>query len=324
MSMLDETSLPLKLRLAKAVTVSLRLLARRCAAVWPEADALDSILRNGIADIPGCSLLFCINTDGVAVSSMVETERTSRHWRGRDLSVLPNIGDKQPIGEIKLSSVYDSAYSHKECICASHAVVHAGRVLGSIEAEFAISDLLTGIELSPPANHWRQFHGDPAVREGLFRQTRIPSRFDENIDECLATIEHLMREHGVFRAHIHFSSGLCAFGVYDDPYCDRFHDVEETTDKDLALVYPVRPYPSAAAVTSTQIHNTFLRLKTLRFTDENIYLRVGSLNLMSGIVGVTFSCDGSHYMPIAEFLEKDLSFWVGVAATRPQPELQCA
>jgi hypothetical protein len=32
---------------------------------------------------------------------------------------------------------------------------------------------------------------------------------------------------------------------------------------------------------------------------------------MNGMLGLTFSCDGSHYMPVDEFLEKDLSFWLG-------------
>lgn len=324
MSVLDEISLPLKLRLAQAVTAPLRLLARRCADAWPDADALDYILRDGIGDMRDCAALYCINADGIAVSSVIGARNISGHWRGRDLSVLPNIGDKQPLGGIKLSSVYDSAYLHRRCIGASHAVVRTGRVLGSVEAEFALSDLLTGIELGPPANHWRQFRGDPAVRDGLFRQTRIPSRFDANIDEYLATVEHLMRDHGVFRARIHFSSGLCAIGVYDDPYCERLHDVEETTHKDLPLVYPARPYPADAAVTPAQIHDALLRFKALRFADDNIYLRVGSINLMSGTVGATFSCDGSHYMPIVEFLEKDLSFWVGVATGDPRTALQCA
>ncbi|MFC1774593.1 hypothetical protein ACFL3A_14800, partial [Pseudomonadota bacterium] len=28
-------------------------------------------------------------------------------------------------------------------------------------------------------------------------------------------------------------------------------------------------------------------------------------------VGLNFSCDGSHYMPWDEFLEKSLGFWLG-------------
>ena len=55
----------------------------------------------------------------------------------------------------------------------------------------------------------------------------------------------------------------------------------------------------------------FQQLKALRFADETIYLRSGSINIMNGMVGLTFSCDGSHYMPVEEFLDKDLSFWLG-------------
>lgn len=32
---------------------------------------------------------------------------------------------------------------------------------------------------------------------------------------------------------------------------------------------------------------------------------------MNGILGLTFSCDGSHYMPWDEFLERDMGFWIG-------------
>jgi hypothetical protein len=41
------------------------------------------------------------------------------------------------------------------------------------------------------------------------------------------------------------------------------------------------------------------------------YLRSGTLNIFNGIVGLTFSCDGTHYIPYAEFLKMDHAFWVG-------------
>ena len=45
--------------------------------------------------------------------------------------------------------------------------------------------------------------------------------------------------------------------------------------------------------------------------DETIYLRSALLNIYNGMIGLTFSCDGSHYMPWREFLEKKLDFWTG-------------
>ena len=52
-------------------------------------------------------------------------------------------------------------------------------------------------------------------------------------------------------------------------------------------------------------------MRELRFSDETIYLRAGSLNLCNGMVSLNFSCDGSHYMSYDEFLAKDLAFWFG-------------
>jgi hypothetical protein len=52
--------------------------------------------------------------------------------------------------------------------------------------------------------------------------------------------------------------------------------------------------------------------------DETIYLRSGSLNIINGIVGLNFSCDGSHYMPVEDFLEKGGDFWFGAAGSTVQ------
>ncbi len=60
-----------------------------------------------------------------------------------------------------------------------------------------------------------------------------------------------------------------------------------------------------------KIMPVFELFKTLRFADENVYLRAGSLNLINGMVGLNFSCDGSHYMRFDEFLEKNTDFWFG-------------
>jgi hypothetical protein len=51
--------------------------------------------------------------------------------------------------------------------------------------------------------------------------------------------------------------------------------------------------------------------RKLRFADDNVYLRAGSLNIINGMVGLNFSCDGSHYMPFDELLEKSTEFWFG-------------
>ena len=56
------------------------------------------------------------------------------------------------------------------------------------------------------------------------------------------------------------------------------------------------------------------RFKYLRMVDENIYLRQASINLYNGMINLTFSCDGSHYMSYEEFLGNNTKFWLGIAA----------
>ena len=73
----------------------------------------------------------------------------------------------------------------------------------------------------------------------------------------------------------------------------------------------MHPYPERAKTSPAQLHQVLQEFKALRFADETIYLRSASINIMNGMLGLTFSCDGSHYMPVEEFLERDLSFWLG-------------
>ena len=48
-----------------------------------------------------------------------------------------------------------------------------------------------------------------------------------------------------------------------------------------------------------------------RVADEQIYLRAGSLNLINGMVGLNFSCDGSHYLSARDFLNASEARWFG-------------
>jgi hypothetical protein len=58
------------------------------------------------------------------------------------------------------------------------------------------------------------------------------------------------------------------------------------------------------------------RFRELRRADDVVYLRTGTLNIISGLVEVNFSCDGTHLMPAEMFLEKDETFWFGNSFTK--------
>ncbi|MBE9516580.1 MAG: PDC sensor domain-containing protein [Proteobacteria bacterium] len=308
---IQQTILAKKQALAENVKGPLGSLAENCAQAWDNADSIDKTLAAAINDIPSCHLLYAWNVDGIEVSSMVRPDGIDPSWQGRDLSERPYLKNNLPFMGIMISSVYLSEYTQKQCITALQAVRRDEELLGFIAADFAINDLIKNDSLATPETHWQQFRGDPAVRSTVFMQTRAQSLMDDHIDEAMDLIRDLMVNHGVFHAKIHFSSGRCSFWLMEDPYSYRIHMVDELIDPELCLAYPVHPYPEKAKVTPEQIRRVFEEFRTLRFADETIYLRSSSINIMNGMLGLTFSCDGSHYMPVDEFLERDISFWLG-------------
>ncbi|MDH5191439.1 MAG: PDC sensor domain-containing protein [Gammaproteobacteria bacterium] len=322
MSTSQEIISSVKTALAKMVQKPMASLAESCAEVWPDANAIDKILQEGMGNLPHCHLMYAWNIEGIEVSSMVQKDNIDTKWRGTDLSQRPYLKKNLPYKGVMLSSVYNSIYSHTQCITVLQAINHDGKLLGFVAADFAANELLRDTKLSPQEHQWQQFRGDPAVRGQLFAQQRVPSLFDEHIEEAMDSISTLMIEHGVFHSKIHFSSGRCSFWLLDDPYNYRIHGVDEMVNPDICLAYPIHPYPDNAAVTPKEIRKTFMEFISLRFADETIYLRSASINIMNGMIGLTFSCDGSHYMPVKEFLDKELSFWIGANATEKEKTRQ--
>jgi hypothetical protein len=311
MTTLQDSILAKKAALADAVKAPLAQLADRCARAWPDPDALDRELLEGLPTVPNCQLLYAWDVEGREISSMIRASGPDPSWRGRDLSQRPYLKNHLPFKGVMLSSVYLSKYTYEDCITALQAVSRENELLGFIAADFAVSDLLRDTKLASPDTGWKQFRGDPSVRGTVFMQTRAHSVFDSHIDEALDRIDTLMRRHGVFHGKIHFASGRCSFWLYDDPYNYRLHSVEEIIDPELCLAYPARAYPPNAKTPPERIMDVLVHFRALRFADETFYLRSGSLNIMNGMVGLTFSCDGSHYMSVDEFLDKDTGFWFG-------------
>ena len=156
---------------------------------------------------------------------------------------------------------------------------------------------------------WLQIKGDPAIRQGLFSQCRVESAMDRSMDDIIAIVDELMRDRGIFHAKLHFSSSRATLWLANDPMRYRVHVLDEILSPEVCLAYPNAPYTKEACVAPDRIRQVMLKLKELRDVDENIYLRAGSLNVVNGLVGLNFSCDGSHYLPVEEFLSRDARFW---------------
>ncbi|MBT8118743.1 MAG: hypothetical protein KJN89_03405 [Gammaproteobacteria bacterium] len=290
-------------------------LADICVDSWSDRKKLDQSLKAYLQAKTDhrCSLLYAIDIKGLQYSSNISKDMVDEAIIGQDLSHRPYLKsiDNGSETQLLLSDVYIDKQTRKPCITVLHEVRSNHEVIGYIAADFGLKDLPLKNVNELQSYEWRQIKGDPSIRGTMFQQTRVRSSMDQHIDEVLDVVESLMTEQGVFHVKLHFSSSRATLWSYSDPYRYRLHVLDEIINPKVCLVYEKVPYPEQALVTAGMVHNVLKAFKLLRDADETIYLRAASLNIMNGLVGLNFSCDGSHYMPANEFLEKDLRFWFG-------------
>jgi hypothetical protein len=289
--------------------------AYECSQVWGDREGLDKVLARALAGLPMCKYMYALDTDAVQLSDNISREGLIKKDFGRDRSDRPYMNERVPSAGFMLSQAYISLRARRPSLTAIQIVRdEAGHALGFIGADFDLRNLpLTG-KLYEEPSHWRQIRGDPAIRGTVFHQTRSNSMMDLQIDTVLGVIEELMVDHGVFHGKLHFSSSRATIWLTADPYRYRLLDIDALTDPDTCLIYPHQPYPADAVVPKDKIRPILDSLRDLRFMDEMFYLRAGSLNIFNGMVALTFSCDGSHYLPWDEFLGKGADFWASGSA----------
>jgi hypothetical protein len=213
-----------------------------------------------------------------------------------------------------LSDAYISLRSNRPSLTALQVVKRENEIMGFIGADFDLRDLPVTGKLYEDSHDWRQIKGDPAIRGTVFQQCRVDSLMDCNMEPAMAILEELFTERGMFQAVLHFSSSRATVWTMDDPYRYRILDHEALADPDICMLYPPHAYPDDALIPKDRIAGILHGMRQLRMADETLYLRSASINIFNGMLSLTFSCDGSHYMSWLEFLDKDMSFWVGCAA----------
>lgn len=301
-------------KLAQLLHEPLARLAEKCAPVWGGREALDRVLLDGFAGIPHCTYLYCVGFDGVQICDNAGSEGLAPEHFGRDRSRRPYMQEAVPAWGFLLSDAYISLQKQRPSLTALQIVRSAeGRPLGYLGADFDLRDLPVTAELYEESGHWRQVKGDPSIRGMVFQQCRAESALDRHMDKGLSILEELLTERGVFQCIVHFSSSQAILWTVDDPYRYRILDQDALSDPDICLVYPSRPYPAEAVVAQEDVARILAHLRDLRMADENIYLRMSSINLFNGMISLTFSCDGTHYMRCDEFLDKGNDFWFGTA-----------
>lgn len=305
-----------KAEIREALDPWLTKAAENVAAAWPDADQIDQALSVLIGEQPKCRMLYILSPEGVQLSSNVRQDSIEPEFRNQDLSDRPYFTGNLPWRGITLSHVYARKLDQKLTITALFGLNEDERLLGFIAADFLLDDLdLLTSRLLPQPTKWTQFRGDRAIRSTLFLQERVASVLDQHHDSVNASLVSLMQNRGVFHVLLHFSSARAIIWLLDDPYRYQLLSPEELIQPESVMAYPRHTYSDDAVVAADKLPEIFERFKQLRNADENIYLRSASVNVMNGIIGLTFSCDGSHYMSADEFLERGIEFWFGKAGT---------
>ena len=287
----------------------LAYLATRCADVWPDRGRLNEILSEGRRAVPHCRYLYALDTQAVQISDNIAEEGLIEADFGRDRSERSYMREPMPPNGLLLSQAYISMRAGRPSLTAVRSIESGGAQLGFIGADFDLRNLPLTRELYREPDHWQQMKGDPAIRGSLFQQSRVESLMDQNIDLVLPVIDELVTESGVFHAKLHFSSSRATIWLVEDPYSYRILGYEALVDPDICLAYPHHPYPKKAVMPADAVRPILAGFRRLRFADEVIYLRAGSLNIFNGMVSLNFSCDGSHYLRFDEFLHEDSPFW---------------
>lgn len=296
-------------QLARLLREPIARLAEKCAPAWGDREQLNAILQNGFATIPHCTYLYCVGMNRVQICDNIALSgRLPEHF-GRDRSQRPYMKEAVPNWGFLLSDAYISLMYSRPSLTALQVVGKDAQILGYLGADFDLRNLPVTAELYEEPAAWRQVKGDPSIRNAVMYQSRVESQMDRHLEQALSILEELLINRGVFQCSIHFSSSQATIWTVDDPYRYRMLDDEALSDPDICLVYPRQSYPTDAVIPTQAIARILTTLREMRMTDENIYLRMSSINLFNGMISLTFSCDGTHYMYYEEFLGNSTQSW---------------
>ena len=265
-------------------------------------DQLNQLLFSYMQNHTYANLVYVIDRYGVQLSANITRSEMLVDFAGQNLSDRPffnAIDDDHPI---YISDAYVSSATLKPCISVVHTICHNDEIIAMLVFDLDLEKLpLPKQDFN--LEDWRQIKGDPEIRSNLFNQSRIESEMDKSIEEGHEIAVELLIELGVFHLKLHYASSRATVWNMDNPYNYHVHVLDEVISPNIFLLYPKKDYPQNAKVDKSQIKEVFEKFKYLRFMDENLYLKTGSLNIMNGTVGLSFSCDGSHYLTIDDFLD---------------------
>ena len=309
---LQQTAIQQRQSLKDLLFDSMSELATACAIKIHNRQALEDIISDEMKSADYCKYLWIVDKTGRQLTN--DAMRTGfKHGQvGRDRVARPYLQRALKGEDYYLSEAYISRNSKRPSLTAVKTIYDKnGKVAGYLGADFDLRELPHTSDEYVGEKDWQQIKGDPAIRSGLFSQHRIESAMDAQIDDVFNVMKELILARGVFHAKLHFSSSRATLWRADNPFVYQILNIDELSDPDICLAFQHQQYFKKATVEAKDISMVFQQFKDLRFVDETIYLRSASINIVNGMVGLNFSCDGSHYMHFEEFLEKSMLFWFG-------------
>nr|VFJ77626.1 MAG: hypothetical protein BECKFW1821C_GA0114237_11322 [Candidatus Kentron sp. FW] len=297
--------------LAQLLHEPMTRLAGFCIRAWGKRLQLNDVLAAGFTGIPHATHLYALDNQGVQISDNVATRHLVPGYFGRDRSSRPYMREPVPPWGFLLSDAYVSQ-SGRPSLTALHIVRDGDSILGYLGADFDLRDLPASEFMLDESRAWRQVKGDPSIRGTMFLQSRVEGPMDGNIDQVMAIVHDLITERGMFHVVIHFSSSLATGWFISDPFRYRIIDHEALSNPNICLLYPPQPWPTDAKTRPEAIGPILDAMRELRSLDQNIYLRSTSINIFNGMVSLTFSCDGTHYLSCDEFLDRQGDFWTSM------------
>jgi hypothetical protein len=300
------------------ISTPLKSIAKHCANEWSQNTLTDEQLANALLDsikqIPQYALCYLISPKGIIQTPTISHTGCDPTDIGKDVSLRPYFVEWDENQDFFLSRLYTSTKTNLPCMTALQAVRIEGKVFAIIAIDFDGGGNASKRNAFHAENH-TQIKGDPSIRQQLFAQTRTITPMEEQIDFVHQNAEWLLLNHGAFFVQLRYSRSTATVRFIDSPYHDSMFTLEQLTSSNS----PNRqPLSSMSTVLPEQIIPAFELFKTLRLADENIYLRSASLNIITGMVELNFSCDGTHNLPINEFLEKSTAYWLTASDNTPR------
>ncbi len=309
---LQKTVTKQRLILKEMLFESMSELALACSQNIDDSQALEKILTDAMGKADYCKYIWVLDRSVCQLTDTIDRAGIKHGQTGRDRAARPYLQRALKGEDYYLSDAYISRNRKRPSLTAVK-IIHndSGQVIGYLGADFDLRELPKTADVYENKKNWQQVKGDPAIRSGLFSQQRVESAMDAQIDDVLSIIQELILAHGVFHAKLHFSSSRATLWRVNNPFDYQILTIDELSDPDICLAFQHQEYFDKATVSAEDIARVFQHFKELRFADETIYLRAASLNVVNGMVGLNFSCDGSHYMHYKEFLDKNMDFWFG-------------